>query len=140
MVTPRTAQARCLRRKTCRAIGYDRHVEVRRDPVSDRRVARYLIYRSLDGKDFERVGIQLPNAYRYTDFLGKARVKVQHRVAASDNEYRQSPPSRVASASTREFKDDELLTMLQEECFRYYREGADPHSGMARENIPGATE
>jgi hypothetical protein len=33
--------------------------------------------------------------------------------------------------------DDELLTMLQKACFHYYWEGADPHSGMARENIPG---
>ena len=33
--------------------------------------------------------------------------------------------------------DEELLTMLQEEAFQYYWEGADPHSGMARENIPG---
>jgi hypothetical protein len=27
--------------------------------------------------------------------------------------------------------------MMQEACFRYYWEGADPDSGMARENIPG---
>ena len=45
--------------------------------------------------------------------------------------------SQVASAATRELSDDELLTMLQEACFRYYWDGAEPHSGMARENIPG---
>ena len=33
--------------------------------------------------------------------------------------------------------DDELLTMLQEACFRYYWEGAHPDSGMTRENLPG---
>ncbi len=33
--------------------------------------------------------------------------------------------------------DDELLTMLQEECFRYYWEGAHPDSGTTLENIPG---
>jgi hypothetical protein len=33
--------------------------------------------------------------------------------------------------------DDELLTMLQEACFRYYWEGAHPISGTALENIPG---
>jgi hypothetical protein len=27
--------------------------------------------------------------------------------------------------------------MLEEACFHYYWEGAEPHSGMARENIPG---
>src|SRR6266446_604739 len=52
-------------------------------------------------------------------------------------QYRLSPMSSAASATTREFSDDELLTMLQEACFRYYWEGSDPHSGMARENIPG---
>ena len=27
--------------------------------------------------------------------------------------------------------------MMQQACFHYYWEGADPHSGMTRENIPG---
>jgi hypothetical protein len=43
----------------------------------------------------------------------------------------------LPAASTREFTDDELLTMLQAACFRYYWDGADPHSGMTRESIPG---
>jgi len=33
--------------------------------------------------------------------------------------------------------DDELLTMLQEQCFRYYWEAAHPDSGSTLENIPG---
>ncbi len=33
--------------------------------------------------------------------------------------------------------DDELLTMLQEAAFRYYWDGAEPHSGMTYENQPG---
>ena len=33
--------------------------------------------------------------------------------------------------------DDELLTMLQEACFRYYWEGAHPDAGVTLENIPG---
>ena len=33
--------------------------------------------------------------------------------------------------------DDELLTMVQEACFRYYWDGAHPVSGMTRENTPG---
>lgn len=120
-----------------RAIGYDRHIEVRWDAVAGTSLGRYVIYRSLDGKDFQPVGIQWPGTQRYTDFLGKSGVTAQYKVAASDNQYRLSPQSSAASASTREFSDDELLTMLQEACFHYYWEGADPHSGMARENIPG---
>jgi hypothetical protein len=33
--------------------------------------------------------------------------------------------------------DDELLTMVQEAAFRYYWEGAESFSGLAKENIPG---
>ncbi len=119
------------------AIGYDRHVEVRWNPINSSALGRYVIYRSLDGKDFEPVGIQWPGTNRYSDFLGKPGVTAQYKVAASDAQYRLSSMSSAASASTREFSDDELLNMLQEACFRYYWEGADPHSGMARENIPG---
>jgi len=123
------------------AIGYDRHVEVRWEPVSDTNLLHYVIYRSLDGKedgkDFQPIGIQLPGTARYTDFLGKADTTAHYKVAATDRAYHESPMSAEASASTREFSDDELLTMLQEACFRYYWEGADPASGMARENIPG---
>ena len=96
-----------------------------------------MIYRSLDGKNFEPIGTQLPGTHRYSDFLGKTGVTAQYKVAASDRQYRQSPMSSAVSASTREFTDDELLTMLQEACFHYYWDGADPHSGMTRENIPG---
>lgn len=120
-----------------RAIGYDRHIEVRWDPVITPALGRYVIYRSLQGKTFEPIGIQLPGTHRYVDFLGKASMTAEYKVAASDHQYRQSPLSGAASASTREFSDEELLTMLQEECFHYYWEGADPSSGMARENIPG---
>ncbi len=120
-----------------RAVGYDRHVVVRWDPVATPALARYVIYRSLDGKAFEPLGIQLAGTERYADFLGKAGVTAQYKVAAEDWRYRSSALSEPAGASTREFSDDELLTMLEEACFLYYWEGADPHSGMTRENIPG---
>ena len=113
------------------------HVELRWDPVNHGAVGRYIIYRSLDGKNFEPIGIQLPDVTRYSDFLGKSGVTARYKVAASDGNYRASPLSNAVSASTRELSDDELLTMLEEACFHYYWEGADPHSGMARENIPG---
>jgi hypothetical protein len=119
------------------AVGYDRHVEVRWNPVNSSLLGRYVIYRSLDGRNFEPVGIQLPDTNRYSDFLGKSGVTAQYKVAASDWQYRTSTVSGAASASTRKFSDDELLTMLQEACFHYYWEGADPQSGMTRENIPG---
>ncbi len=119
------------------AKGYDRHVDISWQPVADPRLRRYMIYRSLDGKDFTPVGMQLPNITRYADFLGKSGVTAQYKVAASDETYGQSPLSTPASASTRELSDDELLTMLQEACFRFYWDAAEPNSGMAKESLPG---
>ena len=119
------------------AKGYDRHVDVTWDAYNNPALARFVIYRSLEGKDFEPIGMQLPGTYRYSDFLGKSGISAKYKVVASDKSYRQSATSNEASASTREFNDDELLTMLQEACFRYYWEGADPNSGMTHENIPG---
>src|SRR5205814_10122382 len=94
-------------------------------------------YRSLDSKNFEPIGIQIPVNDRFTDFIGKSGVAASYKVAVADKQNHQSALSNAASASTREFNDDELLTMLQEACFHYHWEGADPSSGMARENIPG---
>lgn len=123
--------------KNVRATGYDRHIEVTWEPVKDPGLGRYVIYRALDHKKFEPIGIQLPGINRYSDFIGRSGVSAEYKVAASSQAYQLSETSPAASASTREFTDDELLTMLQEDCFHYYWDGADPHSGMARENIPG---
>jgi exo beta-1,2-glucooligosaccharide sophorohydrolase (non-reducing end) len=123
--------------KNVSAMGYDRHVEVRWDAVNDPSLDRYIIYRAVDGKDFQPVGIQMPGTQQFMDFLGKSGVSAKYKVSAIDHQYRKSALSEVASASTRELSDEELLTMLQEACFHYYWEGAEPHSGMARENIPG---
>ena len=120
-----------------RSTGYDRHIDIQWDPVASPDLARYVIYRSFEGKDFRPIGIQLPDIHRFTDFLGKSGVTAQYKVAASNRRYQESPLSSATSATTRTFSDDELLTMVQEASFRYYWEGADPDSGMARENIPG---
>ncbi|MGB2668104.1 MAG: glucoamylase family protein [Candidatus Acidiferrum sp.] len=119
------------------AKGYDRHIELIWDPVDNPRLTRYIIYRSLNGREFEPIGIQLPGTHRYEDFIGKSGVRADYKIAASDSNYRESALSKPASEATRELSDDELLTMLQEACFHYYWDGADPHSGMTRESIPG---
>ncbi len=43
----------------------------------------------------------------------------------------ESAPSNVAAAATRPHSDEELLTMVQEGCFRYYWEANNKPSGMA---------
>ncbi len=120
-----------------KAVGYERHVDLSWDAIDEGGLGRYVIYRSTDGRTFRPVGIQVPGIARFTDYLGHTGASAWYKVAASDQEYRESPGSSPAKASTRALGDDALLTMLQEECFRYYWESAGPHSGMTRENIPG---
>jgi hypothetical protein len=111
-------------------------------PESQRpELERYVIYRSEDGKSFSPIGMQVRGITRYMDFVGLGGRGYYYRVTASDAQYRESPPSEMISSATRTadrpFTDDELLTMLQEEAFLYYWEGAHPDSGTSLENIPG---
>ena len=120
-----------------RATGYDRHIVLQWEAIETAALARFVVLRSIDGGPFEPIGIQLPGIHRYSDFLGKANVKAAYKVAAEDWQYKRSATSEEATGATHELSDNEFLTMLQEASFQYYWEGADPHSGMARENIPG---
>jgi exo beta-1,2-glucooligosaccharide sophorohydrolase (non-reducing end) len=120
-----------------RAVGYELHVDLTWEPVESDLLQQYVIYRSLDGRQFEPIGIQAPAITRYTDFLGGQNQRASYKVAASGRNDRQSSLSSEAVASTRPVTDDELLTMLQEACFRYYWEGAHPVSRTTLENIPG---
>jgi hypothetical protein len=119
------------------AKGYDRHIDVSWNAVSSDSLQHYLILRSEDGKEYKPIGIQVPGINRYADFLGRSGEKAFYKVAAVDRNNRSSPPSEAVSASTRVLTDDELLTMVEEACFRYYWDGAHPNAGMALENIPG---
>ena len=97
----------------------------------------YVVYRSPDGQNFRPIGIQVPGINRFTDYIGKPGKTAYYKVAASDHQYRLSDFSSPAHATTKMMSDDELLTMLQEACFRYYWEGAHPNAGTTLENIPG---
>ncbi len=119
------------------ARGYDRHVLLRWRAVESGDLAHYVIHRSIDGGPYEPIGIQLPGTLLYSDFLGRSGVHARYEVTAADWRNRESPASNVATATTRQFSDDELLTMVQEAAFRYSWDGADPDSGLARENWPG---
>ena len=115
----------------------ERHFDLkwRIDPLCN--ALRYKIYRSTDGKTFTPIGIQQGDFSRYTDFVGKTGATASYRVSALSLSGTESPLSDVVSATTREFSDDELLTMVQEACFRYYWDGAHPNAGMALEIRPG---
>src|SRR5258708_23982333 len=119
------------------ARGYDRHIDLTWTPVNDVQLRYYKIYRSFDGKTYTPVGIQQGAPTRYEDFLGESGKTAFYKVALVDINYKESPLSAEVSAATRTMSDDELLTMVQEACFRYYWEGAHPNAGMAIEILPG---
>jgi hypothetical protein len=119
------------------AKGFERHVDVAWNATESASLQHYVIYRSLDGNHYDPVGIQEPGIHRYADYLGKVGVNASYKVAAQSWDGRTSAMSAAANAATHAMSDDELLTMLQEECFHYYWDQAGPKSGMSRENIPG---
>jgi len=119
------------------ARGYDRHVDLAWQGQEPASLARYDIYRSLEDGPWIAIGTQIPGVHRYTDFIGRSGASARYRLVAVDAANRASTTSGTAEAATREFDDEELLTMLQEAAFRYYWDAADPLSGMARENVPG---
>ena len=119
------------------AKGYERHIDLSWRTPEDGTLQYFRIERALDGAPFEPVGIQIPGVNRFTDFLGKVGVHAEYHVVAIDRGNRASAPSKTVNASTHIMSDDELLTMLQEACFRYYWDGAHPDSGTALESKPG---
>src|SRR4029077_3764656 len=104
------------------AKGYDRHVDLSWAPMQDALLQYFKIYRSIDGKAFTAIGIQRADRTRYEDFLGASGKSASYRITAVDVSGNESPASATVRAATHELSDDELLTMVQEACFRYYLE------------------
>ncbi len=117
-----------------------RHVDLTWNPVKDSAVRFVKIYRSENGRDFTAVGIQLPIINRYADFTGVANKQYFYKITFVDEQFRETIPSNLVSAKTHPMNDPEFLTMIQKACFRYYWDGAEKVSGLAREDIPGRTD
>ena len=117
--------------------GYPMHVDISWKAFDDNKVKYVKIYRSENGKDFVPVGIQSPFINRYADFTGVTGKKYFYKISFLNYQYKESKLSNVLHATTTSFTDDELLTMVQEACFRYYWENAESESGLAKEDIPG---
>ncbi len=119
------------------ATGYAKHVDITWNKVSDKNIQLVQIYRSENGDSYQPVGIQHNYINRYADFTGKSGKNYFYRISFLNNNYEETKLSVPVTVSTKPMNDDELLTMVQEACFRYYWEGAEPYSGLARENISG---
>ncbi len=117
--------------------GYDRHIDVSWSPMNNSDLQFYKIYRSLDGKTFAPLATQRGDRTRFEDFLGEVGETAIYKISAVNSSYKESSLSEETSASTHAMTDDELLTMVQEACFRYYWEAAHPNAGMAIEILPG---
>ncbi|HVT74494.1 MAG TPA: glucoamylase family protein [Lacunisphaera sp.] len=119
------------------ARGYERHCDLAWQPAAAGDALAYRIYRSWDGKDYTVVGTQRGSWHRYEDFTGSPGRTAWYKVSSVNLDGRESPPSDAVSATTRPMTDDELLTMVQEACFRYYWEAGHPNAGLAPELTPG---
>jgi len=119
------------------AKGYAMHVDILWEKITDSAIHLVKIYRSENGTDYRGVGVQQPFINRYADFTGETGKNYSYRISFLDNNYEETSISPPVLAETKPMSDDELLTMVQEASFRYYWEGAEPVSGLARENIPG---
>ncbi len=117
--------------------GYARHVDLEWKPVLDSAIKFIKIYRSESGNKFLPVGIQSPGINRFADYTGQTGLAYQYKISFLDHDYEETNVSRAAFVQTAAMTDDELLSMVQEACFRYYWEGAEKTSGLAKENIMG---
>lgn len=123
------------------AQGYDSHIEIKWQPVSDPLVTGYQVYRSTDGgmnyELLKNVGSGAQNnVMDWTADEGPA-VGRYYRVKSVKNNGLASDFSEPAQAQTRVFTDDELLDMVQEYTFRYFWDYGHPVSGLARERNNG---
>ncbi len=117
--------------------GQARHFDLTWQSNDDPSVAQIVIYRSLNGGPFQAVGVQRPDVHRYADYVGDEHAQAAYAITARTASGEESPRSATVSGATHPMTDEELLTMAQQASFRYYWEGNEPTSGMARESLPG---
>lgn len=120
-----------------KAVGYDRHIDLSWEANKEKNFQYYKIYRSFDGSKYEPIGIQRNDLNRYADFLGESNKQASYKISVVNFRGKESTLTQKVTAITNPLNNKQLLTMVQEACFRYYWEGAHTNSGMARENIPG---
>ncbi len=119
------------------ATGYAKHVDISWNGTDDKSIRLVKIYRSEKGINFKPVAVQQPYINRYADYTGKTGIKYFYKISFLNDRYEESGLSNVKMASTKPMTDNELLTMVQQACFRYYWEAAEPNSGLALENTYG---
>ena len=118
------------------ATGYAMHIDILWEKPAGKNIHLVKVYRSENGKEYKAVGIQQPYTNRYADFVGVPGKTYYYKISFLNNKYEETKLSVPVTAATKKMTDDELLTLVEEASFRYYWEGAESTSGLARENIP----
>lgn len=122
------------------ASGYEKHIVIEWDSVSDEDVAGYNIYRAAPGGSFQKIGAATSDLTVYSDFHGLVNRSYNYKVSAYDQNYNESGLSVEAFATTATLDDEALLEMVQETTFRFFWNYAHPVSGLSRERYPGDPE
>lgn len=118
--------------------GFERHVDLKWEKIEDPTIQGTIIERSIDGGDFVPVGYRAKYLSRYADFVGPpSGSKYKYRICFLGFDGKKSQYSDVKESSTKALSDDELLSMVQEACSRYYYDGAEVNSGLTLESVPG---
>ena len=126
--------------KLISAKGYQKHIDLRWEKVTDSLTHYVRIFRKgSQDSEFKYIGVQDPWISGYTDFVGDSKDNFTYRISFLSRDYSTTSFSNELESKTKEMTDEQLLDMVQESHFRYYWDGAEPHSGLALENIPGRT-
>ena len=111
--------------------GYDRHVELQWEPVEGAKSYAVFVKKE-DNSYTERANVMDTIYMDFVNDLG-TELELSYKVEAQLNEGTESLGE--VTVATRSMTDEELLDMVQYYTFRYFWEGAEPNSGMARERV-----
>ncbi|MGB3799825.1 MAG: glucoamylase family protein [Lewinella sp.] len=119
------------------ATAYDHHIEVSWEQPADPSIDRVRVYGSVDGTNYNLVGVTNNLETRQIDFVGDFGVTGSYFLRGVDRGGQQGEPSDTVSATTYEMSDSALLDMVQAYTLRYFYDFGHPVSGMARERNAG---
>ena len=114
-------------------VGYDSHSELKW--IASSGASSYEIWSNTEGgTSILRKTIEANNPY-FLDFVTDlgTNLTLKYKVRAVGANGETSAFSNEATANIKPMSDDELLTMVQRQTFRFFWEYAHPNSGMARE-------
>src|SRR5690606_27975860 len=96
------------------------HVELEWQLPLDPAIRYTKVYRSLDGKQFEAVGLRPISALRYVDFVPERERLYHYKVTWVDYQFKESPFSDIFRVEVKQLGDEELLHSIQAAHINYF--------------------